>query len=62
LRPYADNAFSKTMNVPAEMPFEEFSALYEPAYSLGLNGCTAFHPGADLDGVAPCGRISSVLL
>jgi ribonucleoside-diphosphate reductase alpha chain len=51
LQPYVDNAISKTVNVPAEMPFEEFSALYERAYALGLKGCTAFHPGADLHGV-----------
>ncbi|MEJ2479348.1 MAG: adenosylcobalamin-dependent ribonucleoside-diphosphate reductase [Acidihalobacter sp.] len=51
LQPYVDNAISKTVNVPSEMPFENFRALYERAYELGLKGCTAFRPNETLSGV-----------
>ena len=44
LQPYVDSAISKTINVPAELPFAEFVSLYERAYALGLKGCTVFRP------------------
>ncbi|MEW8103966.1 MAG: adenosylcobalamin-dependent ribonucleoside-diphosphate reductase [Candidatus Thiodiazotropha endolucinida] len=42
LQPYVDNAISKTVNVPADYPFEQFKSLYKRAYALGLKGCTTF--------------------
>ncbi|MEW8691712.1 MAG: adenosylcobalamin-dependent ribonucleoside-diphosphate reductase [Candidatus Thiodiazotropha endolucinida] len=42
LQPYVDNAISKTINVPADYPFEQFKSLYKRAYALGLKGCTTF--------------------
>ena len=44
LQPYVDSAISKTVNVPAEFPFEEFESLYREAFALGLKGCTTFRP------------------
>jgi len=44
LQPYVDSAISKTINVPAELPFADFVSLYERAYALGLKGCTVFRP------------------
>ncbi|MEW8658322.1 MAG: adenosylcobalamin-dependent ribonucleoside-diphosphate reductase [Candidatus Thiodiazotropha endolucinida] len=44
LQPYVDNAISKTINVPADYPFEQFKSLYKQAYVLGLKGCTTFRP------------------
>ena len=44
LQPFVDNAISKTINVPAELGFEEFQTIYESAYSKGLKGCTTFRP------------------
>ncbi|MBT3029980.1 MAG: adenosylcobalamin-dependent ribonucleoside-diphosphate reductase [Candidatus Thiodiazotropha sp. (ex Lucina pensylvanica)] len=44
LQPYVDNAISKTINVPADYPFEQFKSLYKRAYVLGLKGCTTFRP------------------
>jgi len=44
LQPYVDNAISKTVNVPADYPFEAFRTLYERAWRLGLKGCTTFRP------------------
>jgi ribonucleoside-diphosphate reductase alpha chain len=44
LQPWVDSAISKTINVPADQPFERFAALYDLAYDLGLKGCTTFRP------------------
>jgi ribonucleoside-diphosphate reductase alpha chain len=44
VQPYVDNAISKTINVPAELTFDEFKRVYERAYALGLKGCTTFRP------------------
>lgn len=46
LQPWVDNAISKTINVPADLPFAEFQSLYEYAYEKGLKGCTTFRPNA----------------
>lgn len=51
LQPYVDNAISKTVNVQASTPFDGFRAIYERAYALGLKGCTAFRPSAQMSGV-----------
>jgi len=45
LQPFVDNAISKTLTIPAEYPFEDFSGLFEQAHALGLKGCTVFRPG-----------------
>jgi ribonucleoside-diphosphate reductase alpha chain len=39
-----DSSISKTINVPADFPFERFVSVYEEAFSLGLKGCTTFRP------------------
>jgi ribonucleoside-diphosphate reductase alpha chain len=44
LQPLVDNAISKTVNVPEELPFEDFEGLYREAHALGLKGCTTFRP------------------
>ncbi len=44
LQPYVDNAISKTINVAADLPFEQFENLYREAHALGLKGCTVFRP------------------
>ncbi|MCK9532401.1 MAG: adenosylcobalamin-dependent ribonucleoside-diphosphate reductase [Gammaproteobacteria bacterium] len=44
LQPFVDNAISKTINVPADYPFETFQRLYRMAYDSGLKGCTTFRP------------------
>lgn len=41
---YIDASISKTINVPAEMPYEEFKNVYTRAYQLGLKGCTTYRP------------------
>ena len=44
LQPYVDGAISKTVNVPENCDFADFSSLYQRAYALGLKGVTAFRP------------------
>jgi ribonucleoside-diphosphate reductase alpha chain len=44
LQPYVDSAISKTINIPADYPYEAYKSLFRQAYALGLKGCTAFRP------------------
>ena len=44
VQPYVDNAISKTVNVPVDIAFADFAALYRAAHALGLKGCTTFRP------------------
>ncbi len=44
LQPCVDQAISKTVNVPADYPFEAFRELYRLAHREGLKGCTVFRP------------------
>jgi len=41
---HVDAAISKTVNVPADCPFEEFRDIYRLAHRLGLKGCTTWRP------------------
>ncbi len=41
---WIDASMSKTVNIPKEMPYEEFVRVYELAYSLGCKGCTTYRP------------------
>ncbi|MDA0662358.1 MAG: adenosylcobalamin-dependent ribonucleoside-diphosphate reductase, partial [Proteobacteria bacterium] len=41
---YIDSSISKTINVPADTPFESFAALYLQAYEMGCKGCTTYRP------------------
>ncbi len=44
LQAHVDNAIAKTVNVPADIPFADFAAIYRRAYALGLKGCTLYRP------------------
>jgi ribonucleoside-diphosphate reductase alpha chain len=41
---HIDSSISKTINVPAEIPFERFKDIYLQAYALGCKGCTTYRP------------------
>jgi ribonucleoside-diphosphate reductase alpha chain len=41
---YIDSSISKTINVPAEIPFDRFKDVYSQAYALGCKGCTTYRP------------------
>jgi ribonucleoside-diphosphate reductase alpha chain len=42
LQKWVDASTSKTINVPTNMPYEEFVEVYELAYQYGLKGCTTY--------------------
>ena len=44
IQPYICAAISKTVNVPAEYPYEDFEALYMQAWKAGLKGITTYRP------------------
>jgi ribonucleoside-diphosphate reductase alpha chain len=41
---HIDSSISKTINVPAEIPFDRFKEVYLQAYTLGCKGCTTYRP------------------
>ena len=49
--PYVDSAISKTVNVPADYPYEDFKDLYLEAWRSGLKGITTYRPNAVLGSV-----------
>ena len=46
LQSEVDSAVSKTINCPADIPFEAFERVYLEAYDRGLKGCTTYRPNA----------------
>jgi ribonucleoside-diphosphate reductase alpha chain len=44
IQPFVDTAISKTVNVPADYPFEDFKDLYVEAWRAGLKGITTYRP------------------
>lgn len=46
VQPYIDSAISKTVNVPADYPFEDFQDLYLEAWRAGLKGLATYRPNA----------------
>lgn len=41
---WVDSSISKTVNCPADIPFDEFKAVYMEAWNLGCKGCTTYRP------------------
>src|SRR5438876_6849351 len=41
---HVDSSISKTINLPAEIPFDSFKGVYRQAYALGCKGCTTYRP------------------
>jgi ribonucleoside-diphosphate reductase alpha chain len=39
---WVDSSISKTVNVPTDIPYEDFKGLYLYAHEKGLKGCTTF--------------------
>jgi len=46
-RKYVDSSISKTINCPADLPFDSFKDVYLQAYELGCKGCTTYRPKRD---------------
>jgi len=57
---YVDSSISKTINIPADFPFEAFKDVYLRAYELGCKGCTTYRPneitGAVLEAKPEAGK------
>lgn len=51
VQPFIDTAISKTVNVPADYPFDQFESLYMEAWKSGLKGITTYRPNAVLGAV-----------
>ncbi len=49
--PCIDTAISKTVNVPADYPYDQFEQLYQQAWSMGLKGLATYRPNAVLGSV-----------
>ncbi|CUA81398.1 MULTISPECIES: adenosylcobalamin-dependent ribonucleoside-diphosphate reductase [Gulbenkiania] len=49
--PFIDTAISKTVNVPADYPFDDFETLYLEAWRAGLKGITTYRPNSVLGAV-----------
>ncbi len=51
IQKYIDASISKTVNVPADYPFEKFKELYIDSYKNGLKGITTYRPNDILGSV-----------
>ncbi|HEY4800983.1 MAG TPA: adenosylcobalamin-dependent ribonucleoside-diphosphate reductase, partial [Paraburkholderia sp.] len=51
VQPYVDTSISKTVNVPADYPFEDFENLYLDAWRRGLKGLATYRPNDTLGAV-----------
>jgi ribonucleoside-diphosphate reductase alpha chain len=51
VQPYVDTSISKTVNVPADYPFEAFESLYFDAWKNGLKGLATYRPNETLGAV-----------
>ncbi|HXC30678.1 MAG TPA: adenosylcobalamin-dependent ribonucleoside-diphosphate reductase [Stellaceae bacterium] len=41
---HIDSSISKTINLPADIPFDHFKDIYTRAYAMGCKGCTTYRP------------------
>lgn len=51
VQPFVDTAISKTVNVPADYPYEDFKDLYLEAHRAGLKGLATYRPNDILGSV-----------
>lgn len=51
VQPFVDTAISKTVNVSADYPYEDFKDLYLQAWRAGLKGLATYRPNAILGAV-----------
>jgi len=51
VQPYIDTSISKTVNVPADYPFDAFETLYFDAWKSGLKGLATYRPNETLGAV-----------
>ncbi len=51
VQPFVDTAISKTVNIPADYPYEDFKGLYQQAWKVGLKGLATYRPNDVLGSV-----------
>ena len=51
VQPFVDTAISKTVNVPADQPYEDFKGLYSQAWEAQLKGLATYRPNDILGAV-----------
>ena len=51
VQPYVDTSISKTVNVPADYPYDDFKNLYLQAWHSGLKGLATYRPNSILGAV-----------
>lgn len=55
VQPFVDTAISKTVNVPADYPYEDFKGLYQQAWRAHLKGLATYRPNSILGSVLDTG-------
>jgi ribonucleoside-diphosphate reductase alpha chain len=55
VQPFVDTAISKTVNVPADYPYDDFKGLYQQAWRAQLKGLATYRPNAVLGSVLDTG-------
>ncbi|GAB4209023.1 MAG: adenosylcobalamin-dependent ribonucleoside-diphosphate reductase [Tibeticola sp.] len=51
VQPYVDTSISKTVNIPADYPYDDFKSLYERAWRSQLKGLATYRPNDILGAV-----------
>jgi hypothetical protein len=51
VQPFVDTAISKTVNMPADYPYDDFKNLYLQAWQAGLKGLATYRPNSILGSV-----------
>ena len=55
VQPFVDTAISKTVNVPADYPYDDFKNLYQQAWTARLKGLATYRPNSILGSVLDTG-------
>ena len=57
VQPFVDTAISKTVNVPADYPYDDFKGLYLQAWQARLKGLATYRPNSILGSVLDTGDV-----
>ena len=58
VQPLVDTAISKTVNVPADYPYDDFKGLYQQAWRARLKGLATYRPNSILGSVLDTGAVT----
>ena len=59
VQPFVDTAISKTVNVAADYPFQDFKSLYQKAWRANLKGMATYRPNSILGSVLDTGSAAT---